>query len=133
MAVKKNYTIGIMDERKIKEVNDVISKYADITMQSSSHRYFDKHPINADEVFQDVTFFQLKAEDDDSFDVKLSELIGNLDELDIDYMIMDDETKDLIVTVDYGGYILVKFDKINIIKPRTYDLIDEMKTMKTDR
>ncbi|MBR3156438.1 MAG: hypothetical protein IKF13_06460, partial [Methanobrevibacter sp.] len=66
MPVKNNYTIGIMDERKIKEVNDVISKYADITMQSSSHRYFDKHPINADEVFQDVTFFQLKAEDDDS-------------------------------------------------------------------
>ena len=131
-VIKKNYTIGIMDETKINEVNDVISKYADITMQCSSHRYFDKHPINADEVFQDVTFFQLKAEDEESFDVKLSELIGNLDELDMDYMIMDDETKDLIVTIDYGGYILVKFDKINIIKPGTYNLIDEMKTMKTD-
>ena len=132
MPVKKNYTIGIMDERKINEVNEVISRYADITMQSSSHIYFDKHPLNENEVYRDVTFFQLKSEDEESFDVKLSELIGNLDELDVDYMIMDDETKDLIATIDYGGYILVKFDKINIIKPGTYDLIDKIKTMKTD-
>ena len=33
MPVKKNYTIGIMDETKINEVNNIISKYVDITMK----------------------------------------------------------------------------------------------------
>lgn len=132
MSISKNYTIGIMDEKKINKINTTISKYADITMRSSSHLYFDKHPLNANEIYHDVTLFQLKAEDEESFDVKLMELIRKLDEMNTDYILRDDETEELIVTIDHGGFIIVKFDNVKIIKPGTYDLLDEMKTMKTD-
>ena len=132
MSVKKSYTVGIMDERKINKINEVISKFAEVTIQSSSHRYFDKQPIDANEVVLDVTFFQLKSDDEKSCDDKLSELIKNLDELNAEYILMDEEDKHMIVTVDYAGYIIVKFDKISFIKPKTYDFIDEIKTMKTD-
>lgn len=132
MSVKKSYTVGIMDERKINKINEVISKFAEVTIQSSSHMYFDKQPIDANEVVLDVTFFQLKSDDEKSCDDKLRELIKNLDELNAEYILMDEEDKHMIVTVDYAGYIIVKFDKISFIKPKTYDFIDEIKTMKTD-
>ena len=70
--------------------------------------------------------------DESSFEKKLDELIQNLNELDADYIMMDDETKRLIVTIDYGGYIKVKFDNVKYLKPHTYDKFDEIKTMKTD-
>ena len=132
MPIKRNYTIGIMDEGKINKVNTVISKYADITMQSSSHMYFEKQPINANEVVQDVTFFQLKCEDKPSFKRKLNKLINDLDELNTDYILRDEEDEKLIVTVDHGGYIIAKFDNVKFLKPGTYDKIDEIKCMKTD-
>jgi hypothetical protein len=121
-----------MDETMISKINTVISEYADITMQSSSHMYFDKQPINVNEVVQDVTFFQLKCEDEPSFKRKLNKLIESLDELDTDYIIMDEESQRLIVTVDHGGYIIAKFDNVKFLKPGTYDKIDEIKCMKTD-
>lgn len=132
MSIKRNYTLGIMDETKINKINTTISRYADITMQSSSHMYFDKQPINVNEVVQDVTFFQLKSDDEDSFEKKLKDLIKSLDELNTDYILRDEETQKLIVTVDYGGYITARFDNIKFLKPGTYDVIDEIKCMKTD-
>jgi hypothetical protein len=132
MPIKRNYTVGIMDETMISKINTVISEYADITMQSSSHMYFDKQPINVNEVVQDVTFFQLKCEDESSFKIKLNKLIESLDELNTDYVIMDEESEKLIVTVDHGGYIIAKFDNVKFLKPGTYDKIDEIKCMKTD-
>lgn len=132
MSIKKSYTVGIMDERKINKINTTISKYADITMKSSSHMYFDKQPINANEVYQDVTFFQMHSDDEDSFDMKLNQLINDLNEISTDYIMMDEETKILIVTIDYGGYIKVKFDKVNYLEPGTYDRLDEIKTLKID-
>lgn len=132
MPQKKIYTLGIMDERRIDEINRVVSKYAEITMQSSSHMYFEKQPINANKVVQDVTFFQMDTTDEKSFEKQLKGLINELKELDTDIIIRDEEKKKLIVTVDFGGYIIVKFDKIKLLKPNTYDLIDEIKTMKTE-
>ena len=52
--------------------------------------------------------------------------------MNIDYILRDEETEKLIVTVDFGGYIIVKFDRLRVIKPETYEVIDEIKSMKTD-
>lgn len=132
MTIRGNYTVGIMDETMINKINTAISKCADITMQSSSHMYFDKQPINVNEVVQDVTFFQLKSDDVASFKRKLNGLIESLNALDTDYILMDEESKRMIVTVDHGGYITAKFDNVKYLKQGTYDMIDEIKCMKTD-
>ena len=132
MTIRGIYTIGIMDATKINKINAAISRYADITMQSSSHMYFDKQPINVNEVVQDVTFFQLHSDDEDAYYAKLDELIDCLDDLNTDYILMDEASKMMIVTVDHGGYITANFDNVKFLKPGTYDLIDEIKTMKTN-
>ena len=115
MSIKRNFTIGIMDETKIDQINAIISNYADMSMKSSAHMYFDKQPINVNEVVQDVTFFRLKFDDETLFSSKLDDLIKSLDELDTDYILMDDESGKLIVTVDHGGYITVKFDNVRYL------------------
>lgn len=132
MSKKAIYTIGIMDENKISEVNAIIAQYADITMTSSSHMYFDKQPINVNQVVQDVTFFHIDAEDDATTNEKLGKLIERLNELHTDYLIRDEETEKLIVTIDFSGYIIAKFDKVKFIDSETYEKIDEIKCMKTD-
>ena len=59
MPVKRTYVIGILNDNAISEVNDVISKYAINTHDTSSHMYFLKHPIDLTLVTHDVIFFQI--------------------------------------------------------------------------
>ena len=59
MPIKGNFAISILDFDKITDMNNIILKYAEITMQSSSYLIFDKQPINTNETPKDFTIFQL--------------------------------------------------------------------------
>ena len=56
MSIKKNYAIINLETEKIPDVNNIICKYATVTLRSSSHIYFDMEPAN-NEVIEDMTFF----------------------------------------------------------------------------
>ncbi len=49
MSIKENFAVSILDFDKITDMNNIILKYADITMQSSSYLIFDKQPLNTNE------------------------------------------------------------------------------------
>lgn len=132
MSIKKRYTLGIMDETKIDEADAILTKCSENTMKSSSHMYFSKQPLNSNEVIQDVIFFQLSGSDEKSLDKKLKSLIEKLDKLNTDFILMDDETRKMIMTIDFAAAINVKFDKVKFLKQGTYETIDEIKRMKTD-
>lgn len=57
MSVKRNYIIGDVDGKHIKEVTSIVEKYANITMESSSHMFFDKQPIDPTDFKKDILFF----------------------------------------------------------------------------
>lgn len=63
MSIKKNYALTVLDSKMISAMNRIIIDHANITMQSSSHMYFDTQPVDFSEIAQDITFFQLEAED----------------------------------------------------------------------
>ena len=63
MSIKRNFAVTVLDSEKISSVIEVIIKYARITMQSSSHIYFNTQPVNSSEIVQDITFFQIESED----------------------------------------------------------------------
>ena len=132
MSIKKRYTLGIMDETKIDEADAILTKCSENTMKSTSHMYFSKQPLNSNEVIQDVTFFQLKDSDEKSLEKKLKSLIEELNKLNTDFILMDDETGKMLMTIDFAAAIHVKFDKVKFLKPGTYEIMDGIKSMKTD-
>lgn len=81
MSIQNNYVIGIISHEKIPEMNRVIFSYSDVTMESTSHMYFGKQPVNPNNFVQDATFFQLNAEDESSLNKKVNDLISDLDKL----------------------------------------------------
>lgn len=132
MTVKRKYIVGIINDEYIDAVNEVISKYTDKTEKTSFNMIFVKQPIDFSNVPHDVTFFQLEGEDETQMEKKLNQLIDELDSMNIDYTLMDDETRELLVTVKFGGQITVKFDNINYLEEGTFDKIDELKSLHTD-
>lgn len=126
MTVHKRYTLGIYEWDKIDDVNEIVEKYATITMQSSSHMYFHKQPINPDEVIQDITFFQMES------DEKFDEMAKKLKETNIDIILRDEDTKQIVMNVEYGGVLTITFDNVKTIKQDTYAKIDELKHMKNE-
>ena len=132
MTVKRKYIIGIINDDYIDTVNDIISKYSDKTEKTSFNMIFIKQPIDFDNVPHDVTFFQLECENKSEMEKKLNELIDELDSMNIDYTLMDDKTRELLVTVKYGGQITIKFDDINFLEEGTFEKIDELKSLHTD-
>lgn len=132
MTVKRKYIIGIINDDYIDTVNDIISKYSDKTEKTSFNMIFIKQPIDFDNVPHDVTFFQLECENESEMEKKLNELIDELDSMNIDYTLMDDKTRELLVTVKYGGQITIKFDDINFLEEGTFEKIDELKSLHTD-
>lgn len=121
-----------MDTGKINDFDEHLSKYANITKKSFSHILFDTHPISSDEITHDITFFQIKAENETLLEEKLNNLIEILDTLDSDYILRDEDTGKMIVTLDFVGMLKIKFSNVKIIKEGTYRKIDELKHTKTE-
>ena len=132
MSIKRNYVIGIINDETIPQFENVISKYATETKESSSHMFFSRQPIDSSEISQDVVFFQLESESESELDEKINNMINDLNALEGDYALRDDETGELLVTVQYGGQIAIKFDNIKTIKEGTYAKIDEFKSLHMD-
>ena len=132
MSLKRNYILGIINDKTILEFEGVISKYASMSRASSSHMYFSKQPIDSGEVSQDVIFFQIESENESKLDKKVNDLISDLNELEGDYVLRDGETGEMLVTVRYGGQIVIKFDKLKTIKKGTFEKIDELKRFNAD-
>lgn len=132
MTIKRKYVIGIINDEKISEVNNILHKYVSLTKESSSHMFFMKQPIDPSKVSQDVTMFTMESESDEKMDEKVKDLIDELDGLNTDYVLRDDETGKLLVTVGYGGQISIKFDHVESIPKGTFEKIDELKSLHTD-
>ena len=132
MSIKRNYILGIINDKTILEFEGVISKYASMSTASSSHMYFSKQPVDSGEISQDVIFFQIESENESILDKKVNDLISELNELEGDYVLRDDETGEMLVTVRYGGQIAIKFDKIKTLKQGTFKKIDDLKTFNAD-
>ena len=132
MSLKRNYILGIINDKTILEFEGVISKYASMSRASSSHMYFSKQPIDSGDVSQDVIFFQIECENESKLDKKVKDLISDLNELEGDYVLRDGETGEMLVTVRYGGQIVIKFDKLKTIKKGTFEKIDELKRFNAD-
>lgn len=132
MAVKRKFSIAIVDVEKIREVNDVIIRYAVNVQQYSTHYYFNLNPIRSDEIKRDITFFQLESESESALDEKLNDLIEALNQLNTEYAIRDEDTHEMIVEIEHLIAINIKFDKIKCIKKGTYEKIDRMNHLKTE-
>lgn len=132
MSIKRELAITVLDSEKINEINKIIVKNTEIVMQSSSHIYFDTQPINPDEIVQDITFFQIEADDKASLENKLNLLIEKLDQANVDYALRDQNTGEMLVYVKFVGVIYIDFNDIKIIKEGTYAKIDELKNFKTE-
>jgi hypothetical protein len=132
MVVKKNYAITNLETEKVHEVNKIISKYATITLQSSSNIYFDMEPSSSSEIIEDMTFFQMESEDETSLEEKFKELTEEIDQLIQNYAIRDEDSGELLVYLKFVGEIGIKFDNISVIKEGTYKKIDELKNLKTE-
>ena len=132
MPVKKNLALAIMDNNRIDDVNRIISEYASITRKSSTHIIFDTLPVHPDDIAQDITFFRLECESESLMDEKLNDMIEELDSLNTDYTLRDEGAGEMIVSLDFVGMLKIKFDKLKMIKPGTYEKIDELKLSKTE-
>ena len=132
MSIKRNYILGIINDKTILEFEGVISRYASMSRASSSNMYFSKQPIDSGEISQDVIFFQIESENESILDKKVNDLISELNELGGDYVLRDDETGEMLVTVRYGGQIAIKFDNLKTLKKGTFEKIDELKSFNAD-
>ena len=133
MTLTKNYSIVILDHTKIDDINKIIVKYSDSSVQSSSHVLFDIEPINVSDITEeDLTFFKISGENETEVNEKIKELIGSLNELDTDYAIRNDETHGSFTNIKSIGALDIKFDTVKIIKKGTYKRIDELKNTRTE-
>lgn len=132
MSIKRNYIVGDVDGEKIKEVTGIVEKYADITMESSSHMFFDKQPIDPNHYKIDVIFFQIEAENEIALNKELNEMIEKLKLLNADLMLRDVQAGKFLINIQHGGILTIKFDNIKTIKEETYKKIDRVKLLKTE-
>ena len=132
MAIIKHYAITVLDVENIHDMNSIILNHADISLKSSSHTYFDNQPIDSTEIVEDMTFFQIDAEDEASLDKKFKALTEDLNQLTADYAIRDEDTGAMLVYLKFVGQLNIKFDNVEIIKEDTYKKIDALKSLKTD-
>lgn len=132
MSVKRNFVIGIFDEKSTPRFESIVSRYASQYSLSSSHMYFAKQPIDSNEFSDDVIFFNMESENESVFEKKVNDLIGELNGLDVDYILGPDHPGKLLVTLDCGGQIAVKFDNIKTLEKGTFKKIDELKILRTD-
>lgn len=132
MSIKKNFAVTVLDPDKINDMNNIISEHALITMRSSSHMLFNTLPVSHSEVTNDITFFQLEAENEIILKEKFNAIIENLNQIETDYSLKDENTGEMIAFVEFLGVLEIKFDNLKIIKEKTYEKIDELKSFKTE-
>lgn len=132
MSFTKKFSIVIFNHERIHDVNNVIVKYSDSSVQSSSHVLFNVEPITITDITEDLTFFKMSGDDENTFNKKFIEMIDELDQIDTDYSIRDDETGEITTTIESIGALDIKFDNIKIVPKGTYKRIDELKNIKTE-
>lgn len=132
MSSKRNFAIRIFNSDKITEINSIITDYGEITTKSSSHMLFNTVPISDNDIAEDITFFSLKSEDEDSLNSKLDELISEINKLNTEYTLMDSDSEEMIMSVKYVGAFDIKFDHIESIKKGAYEKIDKLKQLKSE-
>ena len=132
MVLKKNFSIAIVDIEKIGEINKVLIKYATSIREYSSHLYFNLDPIHAEDIYMDITLFQLEYENESDLDKKLNVLIEALNRLNTGYAIRDEDTHEMIVEIEHVIALDIKFDNVKFIKKGTYEKIDEINHLKTE-
>lgn len=132
MSAKKNLSIAILEASKTDDINNIISKYGTIAMQPSSHLLFDMEPVTPDEIRPDITIFRIEAENETLQNKKLESLIDDLNQLNTGYTLMDEDSKEMIVSFEFVCALDIKFDNLKIIKEGTYKKIDELKLLKSD-
>ena len=107
MSVKQNFILGVINSSKVSEVNDIISRYAVDAKDTTSYMYFGKQPIDSNQISNDVLFFQIVAENDRILNKQVENLIDELDELQIDYVLRDNDTGEFLVTVKFGAQVAI--------------------------
>lgn len=132
MSSKRNFLIGIMDDTKICEVNHILEKYATMTWEYPSYMFFSKQPIDDKHNVNDITLFQLEAENESILDEQLDEIITELNALNGDYVLCDDDTKEMIVAIDHLGKLIIRFDNVKMIPKGTFEKINQLKHLKTE-
>lgn len=132
MFVKRNYSIAIVDVEKIDEINKIILKYASSIQEFSTHLYFNLDPLNVDDIYMDISLFKLESESESSLDKKLNDLVEDLNQLNTGYSIRDEDSKEMIVEIEYVMALYIKFDNVKFIEEGTYEKIDEFNHLKTE-
>ena len=132
MSITKNYAIAILDNENIDNIHNIVSKYGTITLESSSHIQFDRQPVNPNENNKDMIYFRFDYENESVFNEKLKNLIDELNQETMYYILRDEGAGKIIVIPDFICTLDIKFDNIKIIKTGTYKKIDELKNLKTE-
>ena len=132
MAFKRNFSLAIVDVERIDEINKVIIKYSTHIQEFSTHLYFNLDPINEEDIYMDLTLFQLEAENESSLNSKLDDLIEEVNQLDTEFSIRDEDTHEIIVVIENVIALEIKFDNVKFLKEGTYEKIDEINHLKTE-
>lgn len=132
MSIKRNFLVGIMDDNSIDAVDDVLFKHSQINLKSSSFMFFGKEPVDVTHTTQDITFLQLEGESESELNENLKNLINDLNELNTDYILRDQESEEILVSVDFVAKLFAKFDNFKEIKPGTFKKIDELKVLRNE-
>ena len=132
MSIKKKFSLAIVDVEKIEEINKIVINHASNVQQYSSYLYFNLNPIHSDEVFMDITFFQLNSENESSLNKELNDLMDELNQLNTGYAIRDENTHEMIVEIEHVVALFIKFDNLEYVKEGTYEKIDALNYLKTE-
>ena len=132
MTVSKKFSIVILNLEKLPETSKIIAEISESYNQSSSHMLFNVEPAKPEDITKDLTFFRIGAENDDEVNEKLKEHMDNLNKIDADYSIRNEETGELISTINSAGSLAIKFDNIKTSPNELYEKIDELKNIKTE-
>lgn len=132
MTIKNKFSVIIMDTEKISEFNQIILKHADAIRQSSSNVLFKTYPIDMGDTVQDLTFFNIVSETEKGLKEKLNDLIEELNELNSDYCLINEDTREFLEYVNFVGSVDIKFDNLTELPKGIYKKIDDLKYIKTE-
>lgn len=132
MAIKRKYSLAIVDIEKIDEINKIITKYTTDIEQYSTYFYFNLDPVRVEDVKMDITFFQLESENESSLNKQLNGLIEEINQLNTVYAIRDEDTAEMIVEIEHVIAFNIKFDNVKFIEKGTYEKIDGFNHLKTE-
>ena len=121
-----------MDIEKIPDVNETILKYSVSSSQYSSHEYINLPHINFDELVPDITFFKMTCENEAELDNHINDMIEELDKIGTHYTLRNEDSGELLVSINSVGALEIKFNKIKILEKGTYEKIDELKSLKNE-